>query len=154
MLVAIVAVAGTLLGSIVSGLFQHKSAGRTEMVARAEQLRRDQLEAATALAVAISDHRTAMWVRGDAVLQDDPADRIRELKTRSHATRSEVTRPLVALRLHITDPAVRQAATEMVTATYAMRDSYDSTAALREARETAMRAHDAFVDTAAAFLSR
>ncbi|MFC9223146.1 hypothetical protein ACFT8W_20875 [Streptomyces hygroscopicus] len=150
----VLAIVGTLLGTIVSGLFQHTSAGRTERVARAEQLRKDQLEAATSLAVAISDHRAAMWACGDAVLKGDPADRVRELKTRTHETRSAVTRPLIALKLHIVDPAVQAAAGAMVAATYAMRDSYGSPEDLTQARAAAMRAHDTFVDTAAAFLTR
>ncbi|MER7498339.1 hypothetical protein ABT033_37840 [Streptomyces pharetrae] len=152
MVATALAVLGTLLGAVVSGAFQHRAAGRTEKAARAAQLRRDQLEAVTALAVAISDHRSAMWVRGDAVLKGDPADRIRDLQTRSHATRSAVTRPLVALRIHITDPAVRSAADDMVTATFAMRDAYDSAEALTAARRAALTAHDRFVDVAASFL--
>ncbi|MEK8175032.1 hypothetical protein NKH77_56015 [Streptomyces sp. M19] len=143
---------GTLLGSVVSGLFQHRAAGRAEKAARTEQLQRDRLEAVTALATAISDHRTAMWARGDAVLKADPPDRVRDLQTLSHATRSAVTRPLVALRLHITDPAVRQAAAEMVNATYAMRDAYATTDDLTQAREAALVAHDQFVDVAAWYL--
>lgn len=152
MVATALAVLGTLLGAIVSGAFQHRAAGRTEKAARAAQLRRDQLEAVTALAVAISDHRSAMWVRGDAVLKGDPVDRVRDLQTRSHATRSAVTRPLVALRIHITDPAVRSAADDMVTATFAMRDAYDSAEALTAARRAALTAHDRFVDVAATFL--
>ncbi|MDX2843248.1 hypothetical protein PV377_30605 [Streptomyces ipomoeae] len=152
MISTVIAVVGTLLGALVSGLFQHRSAGRTEKVARAEQLRRDQLEAVTALAVAISDHRSAMWVRGDAVVKGDPVDRVRELQTRTHATRSAVTRPLVALRLHVTDPDVRRAADAMVSATYAMRDAYTSPDDLTRARETALQAHDHFVDVAAHYL--
>lgn len=152
MVATALAVLGTLLGAIVSGAFQHRAASRTEKAARAAQLRRDQLEAVTALAVAISDHRSAMWVRGDAVLKGDPVDRVRDLQTRSHATRSAVTRPLVALRIHITDPAVRSAADDMVTATFAMRDAYDSAEALTAARRAALTAHDRFVDVAATFL--
>jgi hypothetical protein len=152
MITTMIAVAGTLLGAIVSGLFQHRSAGRTEQVARREQLRQAQIEAVTALAVAVSDHRAAMWIRGDARLKGDSDERVRELRSRSHATRSAVTRPLIALRLHITDPAVRQAADEMVTATYAMRDADTSTDALTRAREAALAAHDRFVDVAASYL--
>jgi hypothetical protein len=63
-----------------------------------------------------------------------------------------VTRPLVALRIHITDPAVRSAADDMVTATFAMRDAYDSAEALTAARRAALTAHDRFVDVAATFL--
>ncbi|WP_043231756.1 hypothetical protein [Streptomyces sp. NRRL F-5193] len=152
MLATVLAIIGTLLGAAVSGLFQHAAAGRTEKTARREQHRAAQLEAITALAVAISDHRTAMWVRGDARLKGDTEERVRELQTRSHATRSAVTRPLVALRLHVTDPAVREAANAMVSSTYAMRDAYTSTDTLTEARAAALEAHDRFVDVAARYL--
>ncbi|MEU2874414.1 hypothetical protein ABZ769_35350 [Streptomyces olivoreticuli] len=151
---AVIAVLGTLLGSIVSGLFQHKSADRTERVARGQELRRDQLEAVTALATAISDHRRAMWMRGDAKLKGGTQARIEELRGESHMTRSAVTRPLVALRILVTDQTVRAAADRMVTVTYAMRNAYESTAVLTEAREAAKVAHDDFVDVAGAFLEQ
>lgn len=64
MVATVIAVLGTLLGAVVSGAFQHWAAGRTEKVAQAQQLRRDRLEVVTELAVAASDHRSAMWVRG------------------------------------------------------------------------------------------
>ncbi|MFD5556482.1 hypothetical protein ACFWIA_21900 [Streptomyces sp. NPDC127068] len=60
MITAVLAAVGTLLGSIVTGTFQHLAAGRAERAASAEQLRRDRLEAVTALASAGSDHRRAL----------------------------------------------------------------------------------------------
>ncbi|MFF4484693.1 hypothetical protein ACFY1A_48200 [Streptomyces sp. NPDC001520] len=152
MIGTILAVVGTLLGAVVSGLFQHKSAGRTEQTARREQHRREQLDAITTLAQAISDHRRAMWMRGDAKLKHHSAERQQELRGESHLTRSAVTRPLVAMRLLVTDPAVRTAADHMVTLTYAMRNADTSTDHLTEARAAALDAHDAFVNAAAAYL--
>ncbi|MFJ9635026.1 hypothetical protein ACIRU8_45775 [Streptomyces sp. NPDC101175] len=149
MVSTMIAVIGTLMGAVVSGLFQHRSAGRTEAVARLAQLRQDKLEAVTALAVAISDHRSAMWARGDAQLKADPADRIRDLKVRTHETRAAVTRPLVVLRLLVPNSDVRRAADEMVASTYAMRDAFTTTADLTAARQTAVEAHDQFVAVAA-----
>ncbi|MFJ6792105.1 hypothetical protein [Streptomyces angustmyceticus] len=67
-------------------------------------------------------------------------------------TRSAVTRQLVALRVLIEDQAVRAAADEMVTLTYAMRDADGTTGELAGAREAALAAHDAFVDAAARYL--
>ena len=52
----------------------------------------------------------------------------------------------------IEDQAVRDAADEMVTLTYAMRQSYATTGELTEAREAAKVAHDRFVDVAARYL--
>ncbi|MFG2600662.1 hypothetical protein [Streptomyces sp. NPDC048462] len=151
---AALAIVGTLLGSIVSGRFQERAAERSVRVSHGEAIRRDRLEAVTALACAISDHRRAMWMRGDAVLKQDGSERIEALRGESHMTRSAVTRPLVALRVLIKDQAVRAAADEMVTLTYALRDAYATTEALTAAREAAKVAHDSFVDVAAGYLSR
>ncbi|MFD8621399.1 hypothetical protein [Streptomyces sp. NPDC059513] len=109
-----------------------------------ETIRRDRLEAVTALARAASDHRRTMWMRGDAVLKGSGAELIQSLRRENHQTRSQVTRPLVAMRVLITDPAVRTAADRMITLTYAIRDHFGSTEELTAAREAAMVAHDQF----------
>uniref|UniRef100_UPI0011DFD5CB hypothetical protein n=1 Tax=Streptomyces sp. WAC01526 TaxID=2588709 RepID=UPI0011DFD5CB len=159
---AALAIVATLLGAIVSGRFQERAAERQVRAAHGEAIRRDRLEAVTALACAASDHRTAMWMRGDAVLKAGP-ERIEALRDESHMTRSAVTRPLVALRVLIEDPAVRAAADRMITLTYAIRQAIPTTAAgtdrdaakqrLTEAREAAKVAHDDFVNIAARYLS-
>ncbi|MET9197136.1 hypothetical protein ABZX60_28025 [Streptomyces olivaceus] len=151
---AALAIVATLLGAIVSGRFQERAAERGVRASHGEAIRRDRLEAVTALACAISDHRRAMWMRGDAVLKEAGTERIEALRGESHMTRSAVTRPLVALRVLIEDQAVRAAADHMVTLTYAMRDAYATTQELTAAREAAKVAHDTFVDTAAGYLAR
>lgn len=151
---AALAIVGTLLGSIVSGRFQERAAERSVRVSHGEAIRRDRLEAVTALACAVSDHRRAMWMRGDAVLKEAGSERIEALRGESHMTRSAVTRPLVALRVLIEDQAVRAAADEMVALTYALRDACATTEALTAAREAAVVAHDRFVDVAAGYLGR
>lgn len=153
MLTALLAVAGTLLGSIVTGTFQHLSAGRAERAAAAEQLRRERLEAVTALAAAGSDHRRALRMRGLARLRDADEAELEELRARSHATRSAITRPLVTLRLLVPDPRVHATAQEMVVATYDMVDAAGSAEELDAAQEAARAAHDRFVEAAAAYFS-
>ncbi|MFJ4633902.1 hypothetical protein [Streptomyces sp. NPDC088847] len=162
LITAALAIVATLLGAIVSGRFQERAADRQVHAAHGETIRRDRLEAVTALACAASDHRTAMWRRGDAVLKQAGPERIETLRGESHMTRSAVTRPLVALRVLIEDPAVRAAADRMVTLTYAIRQAIPTATAgtdlraakqrLTEARETAKVAADEFVDTAARYL--
>ncbi|WP_370424241.1 hypothetical protein AB8O64_36410 (plasmid) [Streptomyces sp. QH1-20] len=151
---AALAIVGTLLGSIVSGRFQERAAERSVRVSHGEAIRRDRLEAVTALACAASDHRRAMWMRGDAVLKGADTERIEALRGESHMTRSAVTRPLVALRVLIEDQGVRAAADHMITLTYALRDAYGTTEELSAAREAAKVAHDQFVDAAAGYLAR
>ncbi|MER5571188.1 hypothetical protein ABT083_34135 [Streptomyces goshikiensis] len=153
LITAALTIVATLLGAIVSGRFAERAAERSVRVSHGEAIRRDRLEAVTALACAASDHRTAMWRRGDAVLTGASADRIETLRGESHMTRSAVTRPLVALRALIEDHAVRAAADHMITLTYAIRNAYATTEALTAAREAAKNAHDTFVNTAARYLS-
>ncbi|GAA2359066.1 hypothetical protein [Streptomyces cuspidosporus] len=160
---AALTIVATLLGAIVSGRFQERAAERQVRVTHGETIRRDRLEAVTALACAASDHRRALWMRGDAVLKGASADRIETLRGESHTTRSAVTRPLVALHVLIEDPNVRDAADRMITLTYAIRQAVPTAAAgtdretakqrLTEAREAAKVAHDDFVNTAARYLS-
>ncbi|MFD8688177.1 hypothetical protein [Streptomyces sp. NPDC059651] len=153
MIATVLAVTGTLLGAIVTGTFQHLAAGRAERAAAAAQLRRDRLDAVTTLASAGSDHRRALWMRGEAVLRGaDEAER-EELRARSHVTRSAITRPLVALRLLVPAPAVHTAAQAMVVATYDMVDAATSREELAAAQDTARAAHDRFVDAAAAYFA-
>ncbi|WP_234360233.1 hypothetical protein [Streptomyces sp. DSM 15324] len=52
----------------MSGRFQERAAERQVRVTHGEPVRRDRLEAVTTLACAATDHRRALWMRGDAVL--------------------------------------------------------------------------------------
>ncbi|MFE5669223.1 hypothetical protein ACFQ7W_35555 [Streptomyces niveus] len=153
LITAALTIVATLLGAIVSGRFAERAAERSVRVSHGEAIRRDRLEAVTALACAASDHRTAMWRRGDAVLKGAGTERIETLRGESHMTRSAVTRPLVALRVLFEDQAVRAAADHMITLTYAIRDAFATTEDLTAAREAAKNAHDTFVNTAARYLS-
>ncbi|MET9535330.1 hypothetical protein ABZY02_33030 [Streptomyces sp. NPDC006649] len=150
---AIVAVIGTLLGAIVAGAFQHTITGRAERAATAEQLRRDRLDAVTTLAAAGSDHRRALWMRGEARIRGESDARLEELRVASHITRSAITRPLIAVRILIPDPQVRAAAQAMVVAAYDMLDAEPNIVALEAAQDAARSAHDRFVDAATAYLT-
>ncbi|MEW1552280.1 hypothetical protein [Streptomyces tsukubensis] len=150
---AALAIVATLLGAIVSGRSQERAAERLLRASHGEAIRRDRLEAVTALACAASDHRRALWIRGDATLTRASTERIESLRGESHMTRSAITRPLVALRVLIEDQAVRAAADRMITLTYAIRDAYATTEDLTTAREAAKTAHDQFVNAAARYLS-
>ncbi|WP_328335738.1 MULTISPECIES: hypothetical protein [unclassified Streptomyces] len=130
MFATIIAVVGTLLGAVVAGAFQQKNANRTQRAAADEQLRRERLEAVTALAAAGFDHRRAMWMRAEAQLAGAAPDRLEELRGASHITRSAITRPLVAVQVLIPDPAVRTTARDMVVGAFGMRDHAHSAEAL------------------------
>lgn len=148
---AVIAVVGTLLGSIVTGRLQERVTSRTETESRRRELRKEHLDAIKELAAAVSAHRSMMWRRGDAKFKGN-LDQYEELRTRSHETRAAVTAPLVALRILITDSTVRAAADRMVDATFGMRHQDTSAELLNDARVAALTAHDQFVDTAAEYV--
>ncbi|MFC8493963.1 hypothetical protein ACFUJU_24800 [Streptomyces sp. NPDC057235] len=150
---AALAILGTLLGAIVSGRFQERAAERAVRIGHSETIRRDRLEAVTALAVAVSDHRRTLWDRGEAILKGADAELIQALRVESRATRAAVARPLVSMRVLITDRTVREAADRMITLTYAIREALDDAQALATARQEAVAAHDEFVNTAARYLT-
>ncbi|GHI40070.1 hypothetical protein [Streptomyces violascens] len=151
MLATIVAVVGTLLGSIVTGVFQHLASGRTERAAAAQQLRQDQLDAITNLAAG-ADYRRIMRKRGQARLNQASKARQEQLRHESHVIRSTLTQPMTALKVLIPDPRIHAAARAMVQAAYSIRDSADADA-LNTAQEAACLAHDDFVNAATQYVT-
>ncbi|WP_186779864.1 hypothetical protein [Streptomyces salinarius] len=150
-LASVIAVIATLLGSVVTGHYQQRATDRSQSETRRRELRKEHLTAVTALAEALSAHRSMMWRRGDAKLKGD-LDRYEDLRVRSHETRAAVTAPLVGLRILITDPVVRAAADRMVDATFGMRHQDTDADTLNAARVAALAAHDEFVDAAARYM--
>jgi len=68
---SLIAVAGTLLGSATTYLFQRHSIGRAEVYAREERLRQERMATYSAFAGALTEHRRAvvnLWFRR----QEDP----------------------------------------------------------------------------------
>ncbi|MGY1437160.1 pRL2-23 [Streptomyces reniochalinae] len=144
---SLIAVIGTLTGALLSGLLQHRAVHTERADARRQALRRDQLDAVTALAVAVSDHRRTMWESRQAMLAGADAARVLELREAAHETRSAITAPAVRIRLLIRDADTRAAADEAALATYRMRDAADLDE-LTALRSEALAAHDAFVSCA------
>jgi hypothetical protein len=149
---SVIAVLGTLAGAVVTGLLQRLIARADRADAQAVQARRDRMEAATALAVAVSDHRRAMWVRRHAEITGVSDERMQELRDEAHRTRSAITEPAVRLRLLFTDARVQAAAAQAAEATYRMRDAAGLDD-LNTMRGTALAAHDDFVHAVGAHLA-
>jgi hypothetical protein len=74
---SLIAVAGTLLGSVTTYFFQRQTVERAERFARQERLRQERMAVYGAFAGAVTDHRRAvanLWFRRGAG-PDDPAYR-------------------------------------------------------------------------------
>ncbi|MEU3084703.1 pRL2-23 [Streptomyces diastaticus] len=146
----LIAVLGTLAGALAAGIMQARIARITRDAARADDHRREAIDAVTTLAVAVSDHRRSMWELGDAQLTDADADRIQALRDETHRTRSAVTAP--AVRVQLLAPALQPTAHAAVQATYAMRQPTNLDE-LETLRATALTAHDELVATATTTLA-
>ncbi|MFJ2584034.1 protein kilB [Streptomyces sp. NPDC087538] len=143
---SLIAVVGTLLGSVTAYLLQQRTARTDRAESRAHEVRRDRIAAVTALTVALADHRRTMWAREDLRLSGAPEAEYREARAASHATRSALTAPLTTLV--ILAPALTDAAHEAAAASYALRNAADAEA-LNALRLAAIEAADHLVRAAA-----
>ncbi|MFB7763541.1 hypothetical protein [Streptomyces xiamenensis] len=141
----VIAVVGTLLGSIVSGVLQRRIAQDGLAASERAALRRDQIAAVAALAAASADHRRTSWHR--RWLQAGGADEPTLIAAVAavHATRSAMAEPVARVRLLISSPAVRQAVEDLVEITFSLHDCDDFNAA----RLASIAAHDRLLDVAA-----
>ncbi|ARQ69462.1 hypothetical protein [Streptomyces marincola] len=126
---SVVAVAGTLLGALTTGLLQRWAAHRAEQVARQQRLR----DAAADLANALTDYRERLyWQTHLATLPDTAREKKEEAKRDSWAARSRVNHAMNRLRLATTDDRLLALATEARNATFAVQTDSVAPEAARE----------------------
>ncbi|MFF3484295.1 protein kilB [Streptomyces sp. NPDC002701] len=141
----IIAVAGTLLGGIVTSALQTRATRAIRDAESGERRRDAQLAAVTALVAAIGDHRRAMWRREDLRLAGADADTLAAARSQSHVTRSAVTAPLVSVS--VLAPDLAEVATAAARAAFGIRQAVD-TDELATLRQTAIDASDQLVKAA------
>ncbi|MER6723337.1 protein kilB [Streptomyces halstedii] len=146
MLSTVIAVVGTLLGAVVAGLIQHRTARTTRGEARDDHRRDRELEAVTAFASAVAGHRRAMVVREGLRLSAADPETIAAARAESHATRSAIEAPRV--QVAILTPSLSATAEEATRAAVCLRGSPDQQT-LNRLRENAIEATDRFVAAAA-----
>ena len=146
MLSTVIAVVGTLLGAVVAGLIQHRTARTTRSEARDDHRRDRELEAVTAFASAVAGHRRAMAVREGLRLSGADPEAIAEARAKSHATRSDIEAPKVQVSILV--PSLAAAAEEAPRAAIALRGAADQQL-LDTLRENAVTAADRFVAASA-----
>ncbi|MFB7333769.1 protein kilB [Streptomyces adustus] len=150
---SVIAVVGTLLGGVLTGVLQIKSARIAQSAARAEQREEALRRALGELVAALGDHRRALWHR--EVLRLDGLDGVGEegveaARTASRATRSAVTGPLVAVS--VLEQSLAEPARQAALAAFGLRDAADHSD-LASRREAAITATDELVAAAARAMS-
>lgn len=126
---SVVAVAGTLLGALVTGLLQHWTSTRAERVARMDRMR----EAAAGLADALTDYRERLyWETRLATLPERTGEEKEAAVRESWAARSRVNHATNRLRVTTRDHHVLELATQARNATFGIQTG---TSTPQEARE-------------------
>ncbi|MFL0025463.1 protein kilB [Streptomyces sp. NBUL23] len=143
---SVIAVLGTLLGSVTAYMLQQRTARTDRADVRRHEERRDRIAAVTALTVALADHRRAMWVREDLRLSGASDVDYQAARAGSHNTRSALTAPLTTLA--ILAPDLAGVAQEAAGATYALRNT-ENRELLDCYRRAAIEAADDLVRAAA-----
>ncbi|MFF7199140.1 protein kilB [Streptomyces sp. NPDC088197] len=147
----IIAVTGTLLGGLLTALLQSRHSRTARRDDRAERRAADLRAALGSLVAAIGDHRRTMWYREHLRLTGAPQAHYDSARAASHATRSAVTAPLVAVS--ILEPDLATAARTAARAAFDMRGAADLDA-LTAMREHAITATDDLVAAAGRALSQ
>jgi hypothetical protein len=145
----IVAVAGTLLGGLLTALLQSRQSRAARRDERAERRAADLRAALGSLVAAIGDHRRAMWHREQLRLAGAAEDDYATARAASHVTRSAVTAPLVAVS--VLEPDLEPVARRAVRGAFDMRGATDLDA-LAAMREHAITATDDLVAAAGRIL--
>ncbi|MFI5986369.1 protein kilB [Streptomyces sp. NPDC051555] len=146
----VIAVLGTLAGSLVTALLQRRASRLQAEIARQDKAAADRLTAVTAFASVLADHRRAMWVREHLRLNGAPGQQIADARAASHVTRSALTAPHLAVSLFL--PTLQCPALVAVEATYALRNA-SHLDQLTARRTEALSAMDAFTGAARTALS-
>ncbi|MFJ1787311.1 protein kilB [Streptomyces anulatus] len=146
MWLSVIAVVGTLLGSVTTYILQQRTARKDRAEVRGYEERRDRIAAVTALTVALADHRRSMWVREDLRLSGASDADYQAARAASHNTRSALTAPLTTLA--ILAPDLAGVAQDAAAATYALRNT-ENRELLDFYREAAIEAADDLVRAAA-----
>ncbi|MEV6147069.1 protein kilB [Streptomyces sp. NPDC051992] len=150
MLSTVIAVVGTLLGAVVAGLIQHRTARTTRSEARDDHRRDRELEAVTAFASAVAGHRRAMAVREGLRLSGADPEAVTAARAESHATRSAIEAPKVQVSILV--PSLAATAEEATRAALALRGAPDQQS-LDTLREDAVTATNQFVAAAARYFA-
>jgi hypothetical protein len=107
---AIIAVAGTLLGSAVTQLFQRGSANRAEASSHRQQLRAERMTVYSDFAGAISDFRRSQLDRWHREIEDHNSDAAISSRMETYRLRAKSNHAMFRVQLVASDKPVIEAA--------------------------------------------
>ncbi|MYW66701.1 hypothetical protein GTY65_21920 [Streptomyces sp. SID8379] len=145
---ALIAVFGTLLGSMVTHYFQGRATVRSAELARAEQLRQERISSYSAFAGALHDYRRSQNDRWFRAHEDGPGTQAEASRFASYEARMSARAALVRVQLVCADPQLRHLADEAFECTNCLHEAADETDRDRRSQRC-KQALNAFVAAAA-----
>ncbi|NWF26308.1 hypothetical protein HW130_08490 [Streptomyces sp. PKU-EA00015] len=136
---AVIAVIGTLLGSVATHLFQRQTAERSAALARAEQLRQERITAYSAFAGALVDYRRGQNDRWHRAKEAPGSATAEEARIDSYRLRSSAHQALIRVQLVCDDAQaldLAAAAFEVTNCMHEAPDEADRAQRSEQARET------------------
>jgi hypothetical protein len=108
--VALIAVAGTLLGVIATHWFQRRATERTASLARTEQLRQERIATYSAYAGAVVDYRHSQNDRWFRAMKEPGSEEAEESRHASYRQRTAARQALFRVQLVCDDADIRRLA--------------------------------------------
>ncbi|MCM2390829.1 hypothetical protein [Streptomyces albipurpureus] len=136
---AVIAVIGTLLGSVVTHFFQRRTTERAAELSRAEQLRQERISAYSAFAGALVDYRRGQNDRWHRAQQTPGSPAAEEARIDSYRLRSSAHQALIRVQLVCDDAQALElaaAAFEVTNCMHEAPDEDDRSQRSEQARET------------------
>lgn len=144
---SVVAVAGTLLGSVITHVFQRSASRRGELFTRSESLRQERTATYSAFAAAVEDYRHGQADRWYRKLEDGDGEAFRAARDEAHRLRTVARQALYRVKLLTEDGEVTLAAERAYRSTWDLSNAADQ--AERDTGDTEARhAIEAFVSQA------
>ncbi|MFD0039449.1 hypothetical protein ACOMD4_33560 [Streptomyces anulatus] len=107
---SVVAVGGTLMGAVITHLFQRLAATRGERFTRSEALRQERTTTYSAFAAAAEEYRHGQAGRWYRMRQSHVAEAFTEARDEAHRLRTATRQVLYRVKLLTDDPEVNLAA--------------------------------------------
>ncbi|MBO1331301.1 hypothetical protein [Streptomyces sp. VRA16 Mangrove soil] len=145
---ALIAVLGTLLGSVVTHYFQGRATVRSAELARAEQLRQERISTYSAFAGALHDYRRSQNDRWFRAHENAPDAVVEASRFTSYEGRITARSALTRVQLICDDRRMRQLAEEAFEFVNCLHEATDAADRDRRSRQ-AKQALEAFVTAAA-----
>ncbi|MBK1786903.1 hypothetical protein [Prauserella cavernicola] len=120
-----VAVVGTLLGSVITHVFQRQSNRRSELFTREESLRKERIDTYSSFAAAVAEYRRGQGDRWYRKVEDPDGAPFRAAREEGHRLRTAARQALYRVELLTGDPDVLAAAERAYKSTQQMSNAAD-----------------------------